>query len=184
MAEALAKKADIILMADDDRFVAIKVNAGYVSDNTEMTAKGFVAGLDLMTEGVESQEALVIGCGNLGRYSVKALLALGAQVSVCDIDCQVALGLQQEMQDQLQGIVTIDNDWRLASGEYRYVIDATPAADFIDMSMITPDTWVAVPGLPCGLSPEAQDKLSNRYLHDPLQIGVATMVLDAAAHDG
>jgi hypothetical protein len=27
-----------------------------------------------------------------------------------------------------------------------------------------------------GLSPNAQKKISNRLLHDPLQIGVATMV--------
>jgi len=148
-----------------------------------MTAKGFVAGLDLMTGGLEGQETLVIGCGDLGRCSVKTLIAMGARVSVCDINHQVTLSLQEEIQDKLKTSVYIDNDWRSAPRKYAYIIDATPAADFIDASMVAQNTYIAVPGVPCGLSPAVRGKLPDRYLHDPLQIGVATMVLDAAAHN-
>lgn len=184
LAKAYAKKPEIMLMADDDRFVAINLRTGYVSDNTEMTAKGFVAGLDLMVGGLEDQQTLVIGCGDLGRCSAKSLLARGARVFVSDVDHGVALSLQAGIRDELKTSVQIDNDWCSAPGKYPCIIDATPATDVIDMSMATPDTYVAVPGVPCGLSPETRDKLSNRYLHDPLQIGVATMVLDAATHAG
>ena len=179
IAEAFEKKSDIILLADDNRFVAINVHTKYVSDNDEMTAKGFVAGLDLMASGLKGKNALVIGCGEVGCYAAKILVNMGILVSVCDINPQLASTLQKEIADVLKTIIQIDNSWHSASGKYQYIIDATPAADLIDASVITPETYVAAPGVPCGLSLEARKILSNRYLHDPLQIGVATMVIDA-----
>ena len=151
----------------------------YVSDNTEMTAKGFVAGLDLMAGGLKNKNALVIGCGRLGRHTAKTLVAIGALVSVCDIDPRLALNLKKEILDELKTVVQIDNDWRSRPGKNHCIIDATPSTEIIDASVITCDTYVAVPGVPCGLSSEARKKVSDRYLHDPLQIGVATMVIDA-----
>jgi len=179
IAEALGKEADIIVLADDYRFVAINVHTKYVSDNNEMTAKGFVAGLDLMGGGLKDKNALVIGCGEVGSYTAKMLVGMGVVVAVCDINPQLSLTLQKEIKDELKAVVEIDDHRHLTSGKYRYIIDATSSADFIDASMIGPDTYVAVPGVPCGLSSEARRKVSNRYLHDPLQIGVATMVIDA-----
>ncbi len=179
IAEAFEKKSDIILLADDNRFVAINVHTKYVSDNIEMTAKGFVAGLDLMANGLKGKTVLVIGCGEVGCYTAKILVNMGVLVSVCDIDPQLASTLKKEIADVLKTIIQIDNSWHSASVKYQYIIDATPATDLIDASVITPDTYVAAPGVPCGLSSEARKILSNRYLHDPLQIGVATMVIDA-----
>ena len=179
IAEAFEKKSDIILLADDNRFVAINVHTKYVSDNIEMTAKGFVAGLDLMASGLKGKTVLVIGCGEVGCYTAKILVNMGVLVSVCDINPQLASTLQKEIADVLKTIIQIDNSWHSASVKYQYIIDATPAVDLIDASVITPDTCVAAPGVPCGLSSEARKILSNRYLHDPLQIGVATMVIDA-----
>ncbi len=182
IAQAFAEESDIIVLADDLRFVVINVHTKYISDNIEMTARGFVAGLDLMAGSLRGRETLVIGCGELGRHTVKALVAMGSRISVCDISPQLALNLQKESMEELKTPIQVDNDWCSPPGKYQYMIDATPSADFIDASMITQDTHVAVPGVPCGLSSEARNRLSNRYLHDPLQIGVATMVIDAANH--
>jgi len=179
IAEAFDKKSDIILLADDPRFVAINVHTQYVSDNIEMTAKGFVAGLDFMAGGLKGKEILVIGCGQLGRHTAKTLVAMDACVFVCDINPQRSLNLQKEIMDELKITIRIDNDWYSTPGKYPHIIDATPSAEIIDASVITPETYVAVPGVPCGLSSEARHRLSGRYLHDPLQIGVATMVIDA-----
>ncbi len=179
IAEAFEQKSDIILLADDNRFVAINVHTKHVSDNIEMTAKGFVAGLDLMAGGLKGKNALVIGCGPLGSYAAKALVKMGVLVSVCDIHPQRTSTLQKEIADELKTIIQIDNSWSSTSGKYQYIINATPSVDLIDASVITSNTYVAVPGVPCGLSSEARKKLSNRYLHDPLQPGVATMVIDA-----
>jgi len=182
IAEAFEKKSDIILFADDYRFVAINVRTKYVSDNIEMTAKGFVAGLDLMAGGLKAKNVLVIGCGEVGSHTVKILVTMGALVTASDINPQLTSTLQKEIADVLKTTIEIDNNWHSTPGKYQYIIDATPATDLVDASVITPDTYVAVPGVPCGLSSEARKKLFNRYLHDPLQIGVATMVIDACKH--
>jgi pyrrolysine biosynthesis protein PylD len=182
IAEAFEKKSDIILFADDYRFVAINVRTKYVSDNIEMTAKGFVAGLDLMATGLKGKNVLVIGCGEVGSHTVKILVTMGVLVTASDINPQLTSTLQKEIADVLKTNIQIDNNWHSTSGKYQYIIDATPATDLVDASVITPDTYVAVPGVPCGLSSEARKKLFNRYLHDPLQIGVATMVIDACKH--
>jgi pyrrolysine biosynthesis protein PylD len=182
IAEAFEKKSDIILLADDNRFVAINVHTKYVSDNIEMTAKGFVAGLDLMAGGLKAKNVLVIGCGEVGSYADKILVTMGALVTASDINPQLTSTLQKEIADVLKTTIEIDNNWRSTPGKYQYIIDATPATDLVDASVITPDTYVAAAGVPCGLSSEARKKLSNRYLHDPLQIGVATMVIDACKH--
>ena len=174
IAEAFEKNSDIFLLADDNRFVAINVHTKYVSDNSEMTAKGFVAALDLMAGGIKGKNVLVLGCGEVGCNTARILVNMGVSVTVCDVDTQIALTLQKNIID-----VQIDDNWRLTPEKYQCIIDATPAVGLIDPLLITPETYVAIPGVPCGLNPEAKTKLANRYLHDPLQIGVATMVIDA-----
>ncbi|MHC4741524.1 MAG: 3-methylornithyl-N6-L-lysine dehydrogenase PylD [Planctomycetota bacterium] len=179
IAEAFERQADIIFLADDYRFVAINVHTRRVSDNNEMTARGFVAGLDLMANGLKGDTALVIGCGQVGSHAARILVGMGVAVSVCDINAQLASTLQKKIKDELKADIEIDDRRHLTSGKYRYIIGATASADFIDASMVTPEACVAVPGVPCGLSSEARRKVSNRYLHDPLQIGVAAMAIDA-----
>lgn len=179
IAEAFEKKSDVIMLADDNRFVAINVHTKYVSDNSEMTARGFVAGLDLMAAGLKGETVLVLGCGEVGCHTVKVLVDMGVSVVVCDVDPGLALDLQKEIADVDSVTIQIDDSWNSWPGEYQYIIDATPTADLIDAAVITSDTFVAIPGVPCGLSLDAREKISNRYIHDPLQIGVATMVIDA-----
>ena len=68
------------------------------------------------------------------------------------------------------------------SAEERVVwlhVEATDAAGIINAVDISPQTFIAAPGVPLGLSRDAQYKCSDRLIHDPLQIGVATMVLNA-----
>ncbi len=179
IAEAFEEKVDVMVLADDDRFVAINLHTGYVSDNAEMTARGFVAGLDLMGNGLTGKNVLVIGCGDVGCHTAKTLVAMGVTVSVYDIDPHRAQTLQRDIAHETNITIQMDNIWHASPGKYLYIIDATPSIDVIDASVITPDTYVAIPGVPCGLSAEAKTKLSDRCLHDPLQIGVATMVIDA-----
>jgi len=177
--EAFENDSDILVFADENRFVAINVHTKYVSDNIKMTARGFVAGLDLMAKGLKGKNVLVIGCGEVGCCTARILVAMGVQVTVCDINAQLTATLQKEISDELKAIIQTDTNWHSTSGKYQCIIDATPSVGLIDASMITPDTYVAVPGVPCGLSSEARNILSHRVLHDPLQIGVATMVIDA-----
>ena len=108
-----------------------------------------------------------------------SLAAMGALVSIYDINLQLTSTLQKEITNVLKTNIEIDNNWHSTPGKYQYIIDATPVNDLVDTSLITSDTYIVAPGVPSGISPEAQKQLSDRYLHDPLQIGTAAMVMDA-----
>jgi pyrrolysine biosynthesis protein PylD len=81
--------------------------------------------------------------------------------------------------DAMDVEIRIEIELNSALIRYRCIIDASPAAAFIDERHIAIDTYISAPGMPSGLSPEALNKISDRILHDPLQIGVATMIMEA-----
>ena len=64
---------------------------------------------------------------------------------------------------------------------YELIFDATNAGGFIEPAHLTPDTMLAAPGMPCALTPEAMAEYRDRVLHDALEIGTATMAVQAAA---
>lgn len=179
LAEAFEKKVDIILLSDDECFIALHTKSRRVIDNAVATGKGFVAGLSLMAGGLKEKNVLVIGCGPVGRSAVKELVGEGARVSICDIDSSRSIALSEEIKRSFNAEIQIAEELDRALTAHQLIIDATPAADIIRTQHITPDTVISAPGVPLGLDSEAQSKISNRLLHDPLQIGVATMLVCA-----
>jgi len=61
---------------------------------------------------------------------------------------------------------------------HNYIIDASPAENIIKENFIKKNTLISAPGVPLGLTENALKKMSNRIFHDPLQTGVATMLID------
>jgi pyrrolysine biosynthesis protein PylD len=179
LAEAFEKKSDLIMLSDDDRFVAVNVKSRRVVDNADATGKGYATGLNLMTGGLKGKDVLVIGCGPVGRSAAIGLVRLGVAVSVCDthrVRCDQAA---REIMDLMDTEIRIEIELNTALLRHRCIIDASPKADIIDENHIAWDTYISAPGMPSGLSPEALNKISDRFLHDPLQIGVATMIVEA-----
>jgi pyrrolysine biosynthesis protein PylD len=179
LAEAYKRKADIIMLADDDRFIAVHTRSRQVVDNSEATGKGFTAGLSLMVGGLEKKDVLVIGCGPVGCAATQALVKLGSRVSIYDINLSRSDDLAGRIKRLLDTEIHIARELDHALTDHQFVIDATPATDIIRSHHVTSDTYISAPGVPLGLDSEAQAKISNRLLHDPLQIGVATMVVNA-----
>ncbi len=95
---------------------------------------------------------------------------MGARLGVFDRDRSRAKKLAREV----EGIA--EKDYERALQSYRILVDATPASGIIEAKHIQPETAIAAPGVPLGLSPEAQIRIESRWIHDPLQIGVATMM--------
>jgi pyrrolysine biosynthesis protein PylD len=176
LAEAFEKNADIVLMSDDDRFIALHVKRYRVIDNADATGNGYVAGLNLMTGGLKERDVLVIGCGPVGLAAAESLIRMGARVSVYDIDLSNSQDLAAKIKSVCNSDILIENDLETTLSEHRLIVDASPAVDIIQAHHITPDTYISAPGVPLGLSDQARLKISNRLLHDPLQIGVATMI--------
>jgi pyrrolysine biosynthesis protein PylD len=178
-ADAVDGGAQVILAADDNRFVAFCPRQAKTVDNSRATASGFVAGLDLMAGGLDAKDVLVIGCGPVGRWSVEALLTCKARVSVVDQLAQKAADLAEWIQGTFHSTIRVATDADTALSTHELIVEATNAADVIHARHVTADTRVAAPGMPCGVTPRARKMLAGRILHDPLPIGVATMACQA-----
>ena len=176
LAEAFENKSEILMFADDDRFVAVDVNRRIVVDNAIATAKGFVAGLDLMAGGLEQKCVLVLGCGPVGRAATHALVHQRSIVSIYDINSTCSYDLANEIKEISNTQINIIEELDQALTDHQFIVDATPAAEIIQASHVSAQTYISAPGVPLGLDKAAQAKISDRLLHDPLQIGVATMV--------
>jgi len=59
---------------------------------------------------------------------------------------------------------------------YKYIIDATNQGGWLHREMLHPEAWIAAPGIPLSLDQDAYETFSDRLIHDPLQIGVASML--------
>lgn len=180
MAEAADKHPDIVMMADDNRFVALALRRLLVIDNGMATGKGFAAGLDFMGDGLRGERALVIGCGPVGRGAALGLIHFGAQVSVYDINPLVSRALEKDLQSRFHVAVEVADSLKQGLASHRFIVEATNGADVIDDGDLQADSLVAAPGMPLGLTERACVK-AKQVLHDPLQIGVATMALMALA---
>lgn len=179
IAEAVEKNAEVIMMADDQRFVALNIRSSRLVDNAEATGKGFVAGLDLMARGLKQKKVLVIGCGSVGRSAILAALLRGADVSVFDINLQLSYQLAKDIRKSTKNIIGVERELEPALSHYHLLVETTNDTGIIDAEFIRPYTYIAAPGMPLGLTPAAVERISGRLLHDPLQIGVAVMAVDA-----
>lgn len=179
LCEIFQKQADLVLMSDDNCFVAINTQSRRVVENAEATGKGFATGLALMAGGLKGRKVLVLGCGPVGSSAAETLIQRGALVAVHDLNrfrCQI---LKDKIKEQYNAVIDIEEELDPALVSYHYIIDATPAAAIISRQHIHEDTYVSAPGVPLGLDAEAETKMAGRLLHDPLQIGVATMLIEA-----
>lgn len=199
LGEGIERGADILMFADDERFVAlVPLGAtefsgaegfrggpaparGLAVDNSQATALGFVTGLGLMKGGLWGETVLVLGCGPLGVAAAKALLVRGAQVSLCDIDKDRALAALEGLGGSVSTRLRVEESPADTLGRYGLIFDATNSGPFIGPAHLTSESMVAAPGMPCALTLEAMAKHRNRILHDALEIGTATMAVQAVA---
>lgn len=180
-AEAFARGALLLFMADDNRFAVFDLKSRSVVDNAAATGKGFAAGLDLMSGGAAGKDVLVLGCGPVGSAAVERLLGYGAKVAVYDIEASISRRVAQRMEEQFHIGIKIETNLEQVLPGYRLIIDATNVGNIIPGEAISPRTFIAAPGMPLGLTPGAVEKVPGRLLHDPLQIGAAAMAVEAIA---
>jgi len=176
MAEAFEQGADLIFAADDEQFVAINLTTRHVVDNAAATARAYVAVLDKMAKGLEGKSVLVIGLGKVGTEAVSELIARRARPLLVDVDRRKLIGLRTKYKDEVTIFHTIAEPMRLTN----LVIDAAPAKNILKSSMVNENTLISAPAIPIGLTRAALRRIRSRHLvHDPLQLGVATMAVEA-----
>lgn len=185
LAEAYREGAGILVAADETSYIAVNLRSRRVSDNNETTALGFVTALELMAGGLAGKGVLVLGCGPVGRAAARCLLARGARVSLFDLHGERARQAAAELSAAAlpaaarPARVEVGVDLQQALQGHRLLFDATPAPGFIHERHLAPETRIAAPGVPLGLSAGALWAAGNRVVHDPLQIGTAVMLVEA-----
>lgn len=170
--EAVEQEADVVFLADDDRFVALNVKRGACADDDPCTASGHVAALAAAAGGLRSREVLVLGLGPVGRAASRCLRETGARVIAVEPDPRRAAAGAAEL-----GVTIVS----LEDGPSRteLIFDAAPASGLVASSWITPGSIAAVPAMPSGFTASAQRALGVRHIHEPLAIGVAVMAVEA-----
>ncbi|MBR0598810.1 3-methylornithyl-N6-L-lysine dehydrogenase PylD [Sinanaerobacter chloroacetimidivorans] len=166
--EAYQNGADMVFIADDNRFISMNLHKKKMADNNNATALGYIAALEGACGTLAGKEVLLLGCGVLGREFLKALKKRGASVSVYDKDQEKRSDLEKEDVRVLSAPEEISG--------YRYVIDATNQEGWLKRTMLHPDVWLMSPGIPLSLDQDAYRCHSDRVVHDYLQIGVAVML--------
>lgn len=164
--EALVSDVDLIFMADDSMFVAYNVREKKFISNHYGTALGYSVVLKNAADGIEGKDVLVIGAGFVGSRASKILRDMGANVTITDKITKKA----HEVAEELHINVADDVDEALSS--HKFVLNAAPA--IFPGRLIMDGAVISTPGVPHYFDEEAWAK-SKAIIHDPLEIGVATM---------
>lgn len=178
--EGIEEGANILMLADDERFIALSPVGRHVVDNSSATALGYVSGLELMRGSLAGESVLMLGCGQVGIAATKALVDRGASVAACDTKQDRALAALRDLGKIAPNRITVENAPCTALDRYELIFDATDTGCFIEPAHLSSRTLVAAPGLPCALTPEAMAENHDRILHDVLEIGTATMAVEAS----
>lgn len=174
IAEAVHGGAEVLFAADDHKFIAFNLRTGAIADNGAATGQGYIAALHQMCSGLTEKPVLVIGAGTVGRGAAGLAAKLGGLVSVYDINATASQALVDELRKQGYP-AKVETDLDYALSKHQVIVDASPAENVIRSLYITERTIIAEPGIPIGIPEEVRGKHFARILHDPLQIGVATM---------
>lgn len=166
--EAYEREADILYMADDDKFVSINLHKKRIVDNNNATAAGYLAALEGAQGSLTGKEVLLLGYGVLGQEFLKRLQKKGVAVTGFDIN----KSKMKEMERTGAAIITgVDQ-----IAKYQLIIDATSLGGWIHGNTLHPEAWLIAPGIPLSLDKEAYQANEDRVIHDYLEIGTAAML--------
>ncbi len=98
LAECVERGADIVMLADDDRFVAICQHQDRIVDNSIATGRVFAEGLKQMGGDLKDRPVLVIGCGPVGHNAAETLVKNDARVSICEVELSRCRYLQTALE--------------------------------------------------------------------------------------
>ncbi len=168
--EGIDDSADIIMMADDKKFVAYNIHEEKYTDNSWGTAKGYSVALKNAAGGLDGKDVLVIGAGFVGTWAVRFLQEMGAKVFVTDIIYEKAERLGKYGAEPLRDVAKAISDHTL-------LLNAAPF--IIPGDIIVEESIISSPGIPHYYDQVGRDR-AKAIIHDPLEIGVAVMVVNSA----
>ena len=166
--EGLTKGADILFMADDDRYIGFNIKTGAVADNNIATAMGYVTALEQLAGDLRNKKVLVIGCGIVGRKAVSVLKEKDVDVYIYDKN-------KEKVKSLNCGYVSVLSE-DTAIKTFKFILDATNEGGWIYKDMLADNVIIATPGIPMSLDKKAYELHKDKVVHDYLQIGTAVML--------
>ncbi|AKB20145.1 MULTISPECIES: 3-methylornithyl-N6-L-lysine dehydrogenase PylD [unclassified Methanosarcina] len=165
--EAVRNGAQIILMADDNTFLAHNLKNGKIANNQPCTGIIYAEIASRYLK-ADSKDVLAVGLGKVGFPGVAHFVHKGFRVYGYDADSTIL-----EKTASSLGITPFDpNNPR----KFSIIFEATPCADTVPESVISENCVISTPGIPCAISNELQKKYGVELVMEPLGIGTASML--------
>ncbi len=166
--QAHKKEADILFMADDDRYISFNLNKKKMIDNNFATAAGYLTALEEAQGSFIGKEVLLLGFGVLGQEFLKRLMKKGIRVTGYDVDEKRLKTMGWSGASILEAPEEMQR--------FKLIIDATSQGGWIHKGMLHPDAWIAAPGIPLSFDEETFLEYESRTIYDYLEIGTAAML--------
>ena len=170
--EGIISGADIIMMADDNQFIAYNVHKNKMVNNSYGTALGYAVALQAAAGGLEGKDVLVVGAGFVGSRAACILKRLGANVSIVDVIYDKAVKAAESCD------VKVLDDTEAAISSHTLILNAAPY--IIPGEVIAVGSIISSPGVPHYFDNLGRSR-AKAIIHDPLEIGTAVMAVGAAA---
>ena len=146
--EAIKKNANIILMADDNNFIAFNTKNKKISNNNNATGKIYSKILiHSKTETFDDKEVLVIGLGNVGIPAIDTFLSENYSVYIYDKNKIL-------MNETIKNYPKLKAYYPSLNKKFNKIFEATPSENTIKEYMIKKNTIVSTPGIPRAISKE------------------------------
>lgn len=171
---AILMDADVIYMADDERYLAFSRDNGSFGENDYATALGYImvlrqmmkrAGLDIAGEKI-----LVIGNGRVGEEAIQILLNHDIDFDMYDKDPKAA----EAFRSLETGKYVLSSPEEIKN--YRFILDYTNEGEWLKDEYLAEGVFYASPGVPLSLDEKAAERLQNTAVYDNLEIGTAMML--------
>lgn len=170
--EAVAGGSEMIVIADDSTFLALNLISRRVVNNSTATGEIYAVALACASKGVADRYVGVLGLGPVGYAGANWLCSQGARLIVHDKDHKKQTSFLSRRGD-IRGASSVEEVISLTD----IVLDATNASNIIKVRGLEACLLLAAPGIPLGIDDPNSHMV--RLIHDPLQLGVAAMMVQA-----
>jgi pyrrolysine biosynthesis protein PylD len=171
----VAGGSELILIADDETFLALNLISQRVINNSAATGEIYAAALAGASKGVADRYVGVLGLGPVGQAAAVWLHSQGARLIVYDKNQKKQANFLSG-RSEIKGADSVEEVLGLTD----LVLDATNASDIIKVKGLKGRLiMLSAPGIPLSTDDPSSHKV--RLIHDPLQLGVAAMIVQALA---
>ena len=170
--EAVTSGSEMIVLADDDTFLALNLISRRVIDNSIATGEIYAAALAAAAKGVSGRYVGVLGLGPVGQAAAVWLDSHDAMVIVHDKN-------QTKQFNFLSGRGKMIGAKQVEEilDRTNLILDATNESNIIKARELRGSLILSAPGIPLGIDDPNAPMV--QVIHDPLQLGVAAMMVQA-----